>query len=140
MIRFLAAVGTPIALVAVLAAHDNPVLYLYYLALVVLFIAAGGYGAAHHFRGERDAACEEARRAGEERDAAEVEARIANELLARYKADARVVVPLRSVPTQREPWPPIARAVEAEATPIHDDTAVDLFMRSVERWGTEAEQ
>jgi hypothetical protein len=60
--------------------------------------------------------------------------------LKRMYGDATPVPLLRVVPAQREPWPPVARAVEAETTPIHDDTAVDLFMRSVDRWGEDAER
>lgn len=54
-------------------------------------------------------------------------------------ASNTVAVPLlRSVPTQRavhEPWPPVARAVEAEVTPIHDAALIDAWIENVVEWG-----
>jgi hypothetical protein len=93
---FLAAVGTPIAGLAVLAAHDNPALYLYYLALALVLVAAGGYGAAWLFRSERDEARDELARR-DRADAAAAEARLTDPATA-----TAVRVPrLHAVPTQR---------------------------------------
>jgi hypothetical protein len=134
---FLAAVGTPIALVALYAAMQEPALFLYYAALGLLLwaLVASWMWAVCDDRATR---AESKLLWREAQDVADMEARLTDPATA---TTVRVpLVRLRSVPAQREPWPPIARAVEDETTPIHDDTAVDLFMRSVERWGTEAEQ
>jgi hypothetical protein len=137
MTRFLAAVGTPIALVALYAALQEPALFLYYAALGVVlwaFVASWMWAVWHDraIRSESELLWRE--------DAADLEKRLTDPATA-----TDVVVPLpglRSVPMQRTgyEWPPLARAIEAETTPIHDDLAVETFVESIERWGVEADQ
>jgi hypothetical protein len=151
---------TAVALLAFVVQYHRAAMWACVVALVLAVAAL--FTVAIEAGREKARADDAERRAGDlaaKLATAEVEARIANDLLARYKADARVVIPIRRqspipdarksggmvdrFPTQRtghEPWPPVARAIEAETTPIHDDTAVDMFMRSVDRWGEEADR
>lgn len=69
---------------------------------------------------------------------------LASEAIARFSQQIDDALGVRRpdlsiVPTQRdghEPWPPVARAVEAETTPVFDDLCFDRW----ELWGEEADR
>jgi hypothetical protein len=115
--RFIATVGTPIALVAILAATHRPALFLWYAAIAWFLLGAGGIASAL-MQGGRVVELEKA--LGErEDDVADLSAALAEATAT--LADARVVIPLKPVPVDR----PDLRVIPPQRTRDHlaDDDA-----------------
>lgn len=147
--QFAAAVGTPVAALAVFAAQQNPVLYLYYIGAIWFLFGAGGIAAAL-MQGGRVVELE--KKLGESEDdvtdltaalaeatAAQAAAGIPLRLspVARYmsglnRPDLSIVPPQRTgehddLPTADEP------------TPIHDRALIDAWIEDVQTWGEDVE-
>lgn len=94
---FIATVGTPIALAAILAGLQHPALFLWYLGVAAALGGLGGYCSAW-IQGGRVVELEKA--LGErEDDVADLSAALAEATAT--LADARTVIPLRPVPLDR---------------------------------------
>lgn len=114
--RFLATVGTPIALVAILAATHRPALFLWYAALAWFLLGVGGIASAL-MQGGRVVELERA--LGErEDDVADLTAALAEATAT--LADARTVIPLRPVPLDR----PDLRVIPPQRDAEHDRLAM----------------
>jgi hypothetical protein len=118
MTRFLAAVGTPIAVVAFFAAMQEPTLFLYYAGIAWFLFGAGGIAAAF-MQGGRVVELE-GKLADAEDDVADLTAALAETTAT--LADARVVIPLRPVPVAERPD---LRVILPQSTGKHDHLADD---------------
>jgi hypothetical protein len=140
--RFLLAVGSPIALLALFAALAEPSLFLWYLGIAWFLFGAGGIAAAL-MQGGRVVELENLL-ADTEDDVADLTAALAEATA----AQAAVGVPLRLRAVAERPdlrvIPPQSTGehdrlpVADEPTPIHDRALIDAWIEDVQTWGEDA--
>lgn len=133
--RFLASVGTPIAVVAFLVGLQHPALFLWFGGVALVLGGLGGYAATYVFRGERDEAELKVERLEAECNAHAAEnARLRAEGRPRRLTVKQARALEQSAPIQRPDLsivPPIADG----HFPVHtavDDDELTAIMRAVE--------